>query len=133
MNTDFKSTHELAFETAPYHIQLIENVEWKRFRIGTCYGLWCSTPTSYDILSIVNNKPGNGHLTDVIEWFERSCSRDKRNFRILETWNEGFKKHLITKRGFTEYENNFLVKHFSKCNQGTTPERSVATEDQSEN
>lgn len=116
MKKEFKSSHNLIFEAGPYHIQLDDKINWQRFRIGTCEGLWCATDTSYDILAIINNRPGNGHLTDVIEWFEVSCRRDKRNFRILETWNQGFKNHLLKKYGFTEYENDNLVKHFSKCN-----------------
>lgn len=113
--TMFKSAHNLVFEAAPYHIQLVDDVEWMKFRIGTCEGLYCSTVTSYDILAISNNNPGNGHLVDVIEWFQKSCYRDKRNFRILETWNQRFKSHLILKYGFIEYETDNLIKHFSKC------------------
>lgn len=112
----FASLHDLMFEAAPYHLQLVDDITWMRFRIGTCEGLWCATGTSYDILAITNNNPGNGHLMDVIQWFEQSCKRDKKNFRVLEVWNNGFKNHLIKKHGFTEYNHDNLFKHFNICN-----------------
>ena len=93
----FKSTHDLAFGMVPWI-----TADFTRFKIGTCGGLWRATPATYDILAIINTEPRNGHLIDVLEWFEQSCKRDKKDFQILEIWNEGFKKHLIEKRGFLE-------------------------------
>lgn len=74
--------------------------EFKRFRVGTCDGLWASTDFSYDILAVTNEQKGNGHFEDVLQWFYYSCIRDKKKFRILEVWNQDLKKHLIEKRGF---------------------------------
>ena len=107
---NFKSKHNLKFEAAPYESNLDPNINWMRFRIGTCEGLWCATETSYKILAIENKDKGNGHLEDVIQWFENSCKRDKKSFEILEVWNEGFKNHLINKYGFTKNNLDDLIK-----------------------
>jgi hypothetical protein len=100
--TQFKTTHDLPFEVADWQPLpgSTHASDFKRFRIGTCEGLWASTPTSYDILSVINNSPGNGHFNDVLEWFYSSCLRDRKKLRILEVWNPRLKKHLIEKRGF---------------------------------
>lgn len=103
--------HGLDFEVAEYDLNVDPNTDWKRFRVGTCEGLWCSTETSYDILAITNSVPGNGHLTDTLQWFEESCRRDKKSLRVLECWNQGLKKHLIEKRGFFDIGNDNVQKH----------------------
>ncbi len=91
-----KTVHNLPFEVAPWI-----NPDFDRFRVGTVTGVWSSDPYYYNILGIDNSEKGNGHLEDVFQWFESSCKRDKKNFRILEVWNDDFKRHLIEKRGFT--------------------------------
>jgi hypothetical protein len=60
----------------------------------------------------MNDRPGNGHLEDMFEWFEHSCKRDNKALVIAEFFNERFKKHCIEKRGFTEIPNkkNNLIK-----------------------
>lgn len=106
--------HNLDFEAAPWEplpgFPAAEN--FTRFRIGTCEGLWASTKTSYDILAVTNEVPGNGHWDDVLQWFEFSCKRDKKNFRILEVWNKRLKKHLTTKRGFKLDGPDNVIKRF---------------------
>ena len=106
---EFKSTHNLKFEMARWHLG-------DMFRVGTCEGLWGSTNDSYYILSIINSKPGNGHLNDVFEWFENSCKRDGRNLLVLECFNKEFYKHLTDKRGFVPLDNKMenLIKVFNK-------------------
>lgn len=108
----FVSEHNQIFESAEYHLQIDPEHHWMLFRVGTCEGLWCSTKTSYDILAITNKLPGNGHLTDTIQWFEQSCRRDKKSLRIREVWNGGFKKHLIEKRGFKKEGKDDVIKTF---------------------
>lgn len=108
----FESTHKLYFEVASYPLNCDTNNNWLRFRVGTCNGLWCSTATSFDILAITNDKPGNGHFIDVLEWFEQSCIRERKNLRILEIWNENFKKHLVEKLLFQDIGNNNVEKHY---------------------
>jgi len=99
----FESTHRLDFEVAEYPNLFPSGDDrdnWRLFRIGTCHGLWRATDWAYEILSIQNEKPGNGHFEDVLEWFANSCRRDGKALRIREVGNPLFKTHLITKRGF---------------------------------
>lgn len=108
----FQSEHKLDFEVAACPFNIDPNIDWKMFRIGTCDGMWCSTATTYDILAISNNEKGNGHFNDVLQWFEHSCRRDKRDLRILEVWNENFKSHLINKLQFTDLGGGNVIKKF---------------------
>lgn len=112
---ELKTTHNLTFEMAesPYDIF---GDNHKMFRVGTCEGQWGSTSDSYYILSVVNNKEGNGHLDDVFEWFEHSAKRDNRNLLVLECMNNDFYNHLISKRGFVKLDNEQknCVKVFNK-------------------
>lgn len=92
----FTTAHNLAFLSCAWE----RDPEWNRFKIGTCEGLWRATALTYDILSIVNDVPGNGHFDDVLQWFENSSKRDRKNLRIIEIMNKDFFRHLIEKRGF---------------------------------
>lgn len=109
--------HSLDFEAAPWEPLpgFPPSKNFHKFRIGTCEGLWQSTDDSYDILAVKNNSPHNGHFEDVIQWFEHSCRRDKRNFRFLEVMNPFLKKHLIEKRGFKHDGIDNLKKSWRKC------------------
>lgn len=108
---EFKSTHDLPF-LSRYWDNPFNTDGWQEFKIGTCCGQWISTDTSYDILTVINDNPGNGHFKDVLEWFEQSCIRDKKAFRILEVLNERLALHLVTKHGFTYQSGDNLIKHF---------------------
>ncbi len=110
MQNEIKTTHALDFSTRPWS----RNPEWTDFQVGTCAGLYRATPEAFEILSIVNSEPGNGHFEDVLEWFEHSCRRDKKVLRFLEMMNEGFERHLIQKRGFKPNLNvNCLEKSYA--------------------
>jgi hypothetical protein len=109
----FESRNKLAFEVAHGNVFEVED-GWLRFRIGTCAGMWRSTDDAYEILAISNDVPGNTHLSDVFDWFENSCKRDKKMLRIREVWNIGFKSHLVNKRGFKEENKNDVVKNFNR-------------------
>ena len=102
MIAEFETKHKLDFEVADWVpiMGFLACNNFKRFRVGTCTGLWQSTETSYDILAVENEVKGNGHFEDVLQWFENSCERDHKDFRILEVWNSRLKKHLVKKRGF---------------------------------
>lgn len=78
------------------------DIDWVMFQVGTCNGQWRATPDAYEILSIINEDPGNGHLIDVLEWFEFACKLSKKPLRFLAFENLRFKQHLMEKRGFTE-------------------------------
>lgn len=107
MNKPFKSTHNLPFECATW----ID--EFSKFRIGTIEGSWRCTKDSYDILAIINSKPGNGHLKDVFDWFEQSCRRDNKCLRVLELWNKEFKQYLIDKKGFVDIGDDIVELKFN--------------------
>lgn len=84
---------------------------WLIFKVGKCSGQWRSTKDNYEILSFLNDEPGNGDFANTLDWFYESCIRDKRNLLIREVWNERLAKHLIG-RGFTYAINNDLIKRF---------------------
>lgn len=113
----YKTKNNLQFEAcdSPYNF-FIGVPKHKLFRVGTCEGQWGDTYDSYFILSVVNSKPGNGHLNDVFEWFEMSCKRDNKNLLVLECENERFYNHLISKRGFValDKEQRNCIKVFNK-------------------
>ena len=110
-----QTTHKLDFEIAPWRNYLTKEIceefgikdndkypeiEWWLFRVGTCTGQWRLTPEAYEILSIINSQPGNGHLNDLLEWFGYACKRSKLSLRIRAFTNLKFREHLIIKRGF---------------------------------
>jgi hypothetical protein len=98
MSNVLKTKHNLNFESAfhPFYGDV--------FRVGTCHGIWGSAEDCYYILSVMNDKAGNGHLDDVFEWFEASCKRDKKNLIVLACFNKRFYNHLIHKRNFIELD-----------------------------
>jgi hypothetical protein len=111
-----QTTHNLDFEIANWETGLMVReligddpadkyfgIPWKLFRVGTCTGQWRLTPEAYEILSIINDTPNNGHLEDVLEWFEYACKRSKLPLRIRAFTNEKFKMHLIGKREFVPF------------------------------
>lgn len=103
-----QTTHNLDFEACKWPV----DPEAMAFRVGTCEGLYYPKKDSLDILVIKNKKKGNGHLNDVFEWFEYSAKQYKLPLRVLQVWNEGFKKHLIEKRGFKPEGKDDLIKTF---------------------
>lgn len=102
------TSHNLDFMISPNPFFKI----WIEFKVGTCTGLYRTTGDAYEILTIVNRESGNGHLEDVLEWFEHSCRRDGKHLRFMEMMNEDFARHLITKRGFQEHEFGNVQKTF---------------------
>ncbi len=101
--------HNLDFESADWP----RNPAIKVFRVGTCEGQWIATDMAFCIMSVINSKPGNGHLEDVFEWFEYACKTQGKALMILEFFNDRFKKHCIDKRGFTSIPGkNDVIKIF---------------------
>lgn len=108
------TTHKLDFEVAPFKPFGIEmEANMKRFRVGTIDGLYSITSESINIIAITNSVKGNGHLNDVFEWFEFSCTNSKMNLMVLEIWNKKFMKHLIKKRGFRQSNKLNVIKYFN--------------------
>lgn len=103
----FKSTNNIIFEVAPHF-----DKDVLHYRVGTCTGIYSWDANNYNIIAIVNDKQGNGHLQDVFDWFENSCKRDKKNLKVVEIMNGKFYKHLIDKKGFKAIDSNNVIKHF---------------------
>lgn len=109
--TPIRTKHNLGFYSADWP----RDPTIKVFRIGTCEGQWYATEFAYHILSVLNNKPGNGHLEDVFQWFEYAAKRDGKLLTVEEVMNARFKKHCIEKRGFIPIPGtDGLLKGFSK-------------------
>lgn len=102
----FESTHKLDFMAVPWH----RNGSMTAFKVGTCHGLYYTTDSDYVILSIINDSKGNGHFQDVLEWFENSCKRDKKNLGFMEIWNESLFTHLTKKKGFRAVSDKVVIK-----------------------
>lgn len=105
---EFKSTNELEFLCARHWMK-----GFIAYKVGTCHGIYTSDENNFQILAVVNESPGNGHLQDVFDWFENSCIRDKKGLMFMEVWNPGLKNHLI-KRGFEETKKDYLLKTYEK-------------------
>ena len=44
------------------------------FKVGTCHGQYSVDDNgNYCIINVINEKKGNGHFNDVLEWFESSA------------------------------------------------------------
>lgn len=108
MREQFISTNKLDFEVGKWEF----DKNFKRFRVGTCEGLFSTNKEGCAILAVSNSKPHNGHFNDVLEWFEYSCKQHKVKFIILEVWNNRLKKHLIEQRGFIDIGNCYVEKSF---------------------
>ena len=116
------TNHKLNFEMCKWHLsdltrQLSDSlnlkdddkypdIPWLLYRVGTCEGQYRVTDEAYEILSVVNKKPGNGHLEDLLQWFEYACKRSKLPLRILSFTNNNFKEHLIKEKGFHLFGKN---------------------------
>ena len=107
MKNQLITTHKLDFEMCNWGVGGIN-----LFRVGTVNGQWLVQDKSYCILSVINDKPHNGHFEDLLQWFEHSCKCEGYTLKILHVMNERFKKHLIEKRGFTAYGDDHVEKHF---------------------
>jgi len=110
MKSAIKTKHKLAFYSRPWR----DHPFIEEFKIGTCNGQWQYGITGLEIISIINNVPGNGHLEDVFQWFEYAAARDKKPLIIREFFNDRFKTHSISKRLFRPIKGtDNVVKHFA--------------------
>jgi len=80
------------------------------FKVGTCHGLFYQTKEALCLLVVVNEEIGNGHFTDVLEWFEFSARIQGLYFDVIHVWNQRLRKHLIEKKGFVAIEADHLRK-----------------------
>lgn len=107
--SEFKSEHNLDFYAAPFWIP--GNI---CFKIGTCEGLYTTTRKTYDIIAVKNNCKNNGHFRDVLQFFENSCKRDRKDLRIVALFNKRLMKHLTDKCGFVPIDDDNVIKHYKK-------------------
>lgn len=106
-----KTLHNLEFESRPWH----RDKEMVDFRVGTCYGLYFCTDKAYVIVAIKNQEPGNGHFTDVLQWFYESCKRDKKNLVFAEIMNKRFGAHMVLTHGFKcETQRDYISKLYTE-------------------
>jgi hypothetical protein len=110
----FQTTHKLAFLAAEPEPGILGGV-CTRFKVGTCHGLYTVEDGAYKIVAIINDSPGNGHFTDVLEWFQNSSHRDHKDLEAVEIWNDGLRKHLVAKRGFKLKTNGDCVLPYEAC------------------
>ena len=60
--------------------------KWREFRCGSCRGIYRCENDEFQILAVQNTKKNN-HFDRVLEWFEKSCERQKYNLTFLEVEN----------------------------------------------
>jgi hypothetical protein len=95
----FKTTNSQNFYSAPYSRPWnFDN--YQQFKVGTMFGLWKWEKDKFVILAFMNDRPGNGHLEDVLDWFYCSAVCAQLPLVIRSVDNKRFLKHLIEKRGF---------------------------------
>lgn len=104
MKNAIETKHKLDFEARPWKGGLVDGVV--QYRIGTCTGLYEYNDEGISIIVIDNDKPGNGHLDDVFEWFEYAAREKKKRLWIRQFFNSLFQDHCIKKRGFTQSDKN---------------------------
>lgn len=104
----FQSSHKLDFRTSPWKNPLSVGPLWNEFFIGTCRGQWRESKESYEILSLLNTTPGNGHFDDVLEWFSHLAKGKGKDLLIRQCWNAELKRHLVNKRGFASLGENVI-------------------------
>jgi len=100
------SVKDLAFESTE---ETYRGGDFLCFRVGTCHGLWRSSPTHYEILAIKNDQKGNGHFAKAMWWFEQSCRRDKKKLMLREVWNPWLYYQSIKKFGYKRTKGTLLT------------------------
>lgn len=103
----FESTHKLDYLQGEE--PFMDGHCWP-FKVGTCHGLFYTTDKAIRLVAIVNEKQGNGHFTDVLEWFEYAAKQQCKRLEIVEIWNKDLYKHLIEKRGFIPVDHETVQK-----------------------
>lgn len=107
--------HNLDFQARPYSgiLKFFSRLPFQEFIVGTCRGVFWIEGDRLNILAVINLESGNGHFTDVLQWFEHSAKEKKLKFVFAEVMNPGLRKHLVEKRGFEMIGDN-AVKDFTK-------------------
>jgi len=97
----FKSSHKLKFKTAP-HVIAGAPTGMEKYEVGTVHGLWHQSSMSVDVFALINEKPGNGHVDDALEWFFAIAKEGALGVRVVNITAEAFRQTLINEWGFSE-------------------------------
>ena len=68
---------------------------WREFVCGSCRGLYREEGKEFQILAVQNTKK-NDNFDRVLEWFEKSCTRDGYALAFLEVGNPNLAQKLQT-------------------------------------
>ncbi|MCH7541560.1 hypothetical protein IH981_02150 [Patescibacteria group bacterium] len=84
---------------------------WQEFNCGSCRGIYRYRDKEFQILAVQNTKKNN-HFDYVLNWFEKSCKRDKYSLAFLEIGNPKLLNKLKS-LGFIGDEQK-MVKNYDK-------------------
>ena len=87
------------------------DARWTEFICGSCKGLYRVGDREFEILAVHNSKR-NGDFDRVLNWFDKSCLREKYNLSFLEIGNPKLRDKL-SRLGFVGDENK-MTKVFRK-------------------
>ena len=68
--------------------------KWREFHCGSCRGLYKANNKEFEILAVHNTKR-NGDFNKVLDWFERSCLRERYNLSFLKVGNPKLREKLL--------------------------------------
>lgn len=71
---------------------------WREFRCGSCKGIYRVKDKEFQILAVHNTKK-NDNFDRTLDWFKKSCAREKFSLSFLEVGNPALKAKL-EKLGF---------------------------------
>jgi hypothetical protein len=77
------------------------NAGCERFEFGSCEGLVILTPSSYEIVVVTNNRPGNGTFAKFMDHLTALAKQHKRDIWVMEIHNPTLGPHLARAYGFT--------------------------------
>lgn len=115
MIEEFKSTHNLNFLSRPWGLGLIISPEigMNEFKIGDIHGLYrFDNKNKYLIInSVINDNPGNGHFSDLIEWFEYSSKIHKYDLVFEEIFSVKL-TNILYHYKFEKLDNRRMIKRY---------------------
>lgn len=83
-----------------------------KFICGTVDGIFTVERDRIVMIGIGNMDPGNGHVVDVFQWFDRAAKELKKDFWVVEIINAGFHRCLVERHGFQIATNKSVYKIF---------------------
>lgn len=77
------------------------NAGCEKFVFGSCDGLLMLTPSTYEVVAVINSRPGNGTFAKFIAHLKALARQHKRDVLVVEIHNPGLGQHLASKHSFT--------------------------------